>query len=97
MQHRHKKRCTNCQDHEEMKRLLKLKLKEQLQRTSPTARNKASRTVDVSRGHRDILLTQMDYLLRTHVERTILLMVNLDRNKDFSVDFCVFVLFVTDF
>ena len=40
IQYRHKKRCTNCQDHEEMKRLLKQKLKDQRQRTSKTARNK---------------------------------------------------------
>ena len=45
IQYRHKKRCTNCQDHEEMKRLLKQKLKDQLQRTSQTARNRGSRTV----------------------------------------------------
>ena len=45
IEYRHKKRCTNCQDHNEMKRLLKQKLKEQLQRTSQTATNKGSRTV----------------------------------------------------
>ena len=43
---------TNCQDHKEMKRLLKQKLKEQLQRTSQTARNKGSRTVGL--GYRDL-------------------------------------------
>ena len=42
---RHKKRCTNCQDHEEIKPLLKQKLKEQLQRTRQTERNKESRTL----------------------------------------------------
>ena len=51
-QYRHKKRCTNCQDHKEMKRLLKQKLKEQLQRTSQTTRNKGSRTVGW--GYRDL-------------------------------------------
>ena len=45
IQYRHKKRCTNCQDHEEMKPLLKQKLKEQLQRTRQTERNKESRTL----------------------------------------------------
>ena len=30
IQYRHKKQCTNCQDHKEMKRLLKQKLKDQL-------------------------------------------------------------------
>ena len=60
-------------------------------------RKKQSKSNCLLRGHRGILLTRMDYLLRTHVERTVLLMVNQDRNKDFSVDFCVFVLFVTDF
>ena len=45
VQYRHKKRCTNCQDHEEMKPLLKQKLKEQLQRTRQTERNKESRTL----------------------------------------------------
>ena len=44
-QYRQKKRCTNCQDHEEMKPLLKQKLKEQLQRTRQTERNKESRTL----------------------------------------------------
>ena len=45
VQYRHKKRCTNCQDHEEIKPLLKQKLKEQLQRTRQTKRNKESRTL----------------------------------------------------
>ena len=45
IQCRHKKQCTNCQDHEEMKLLLKQKLKEQLQRTRQTERNKESRTL----------------------------------------------------
>ena len=45
VQYRHKKRCTNCQDHEEIKPLLKQKLKEQLQRTRQTERNKESRTL----------------------------------------------------
>ena len=45
IQCRHKKRCTNCQDHEEMRPLLKQKLKEQLQRTRQTERNKESRTL----------------------------------------------------
>ena len=52
IQYRHKKQCTNCQDNKEMKRLLKQKLKEQLQRTSQTARNKGSRTVGL--GNRDL-------------------------------------------
>ena len=43
--YRHKKRCTNCQGHEEMNFLLKQKLKEQLQRTRQTARNKERRTI----------------------------------------------------
>ena len=47
IQYRHKKRCTNCQNHEEMKPLLKQKLKEQLQRTRQTERNKESRTLDL--------------------------------------------------
>ena len=41
---RHKKRCTNCQDHEEMKPLLKQKLKDWLQSTRQSAGNKESRT-----------------------------------------------------
>ena len=45
IQCRHKKQCTNCQDHEEMKLLLKQKLKEQLHRTRQTERNKESRTL----------------------------------------------------
>ena len=45
VQCRHKKRCTNCQDHEEMKPLLKQKLKEQPQRTRQTEKNKESRTL----------------------------------------------------
>ena len=45
IQCRHKKQCTNCQGHEEMKLLLKQKLKEQLQRTRQTERNKESRTL----------------------------------------------------
>ena len=39
VQYRHKKRCTNCQDHREMK------LKDRLQRTRQSARNKESRTL----------------------------------------------------
>ena len=40
------KRCTaNCQDHREMKPLLKQKLKGRLQRTRQSARNKESRTL----------------------------------------------------
>ena len=45
IQYRYKKRCTNCQGHEEMKPLLKQKLKEQLQKTRQTQRNKESRTL----------------------------------------------------
>ena len=48
IQHRHKKRCTaNCQDHREMKPLLLVnqKLKDRLQRTRQSARNKESRTL----------------------------------------------------
>ena len=45
IQCRHKKQCTNCQGREEMKLLLKQKLKEQLQRTRQTERNKESRTL----------------------------------------------------
>ena len=45
IQYRHKKRRTNCQDHKEMKPLLEQKLKEQLQRTRQTERNKESRTL----------------------------------------------------
>ena len=45
VQYRHKKRCTNCQDHEKMESLSKKKLKEQLQRTRQTERNKESRTL----------------------------------------------------
>ena len=44
IQYRHKKRCTNCQDHGEMKPLLKQKLKDRLQRTRQSTRNKESRT-----------------------------------------------------
>ena len=39
VQYRHKKRCTNCQDHEKMESLSKKKLKKQLQRTRQTERN----------------------------------------------------------
>ena len=45
IQCRHKKRCRNCQDHGEMKPLLKQKLKEPLQRTRQNERNKESRTL----------------------------------------------------
>ena len=45
IQYRHKKRCTNCQDHKEMKPVLKQKLKEQLQRTRQTVRNNESRSL----------------------------------------------------
>ena len=45
IQCRHKKQCTNCQGHEEMKLLLKQKLKDELQRTRQSARNKESRTL----------------------------------------------------
>ena len=45
IQCRHKKQCTNCQGRKEMKFLLKQKLKEQLQRTRQTERNKESRTL----------------------------------------------------
>ena len=45
IQYRHKKRCTNCQDHGEMKPVLKQKLKDRLQRTRQSARNKESRTL----------------------------------------------------
>ena len=45
IQYRHKKRCTNCQDHEEMKPLLKQKLKDWLKSTRQSARNKESRTL----------------------------------------------------
>ena len=44
-QYRHKKRCTRCQDHEEMKPLLKQKLKDRQQSTRQSARNKESRTL----------------------------------------------------
>ena len=64
IQYRHKKQCTNCQEHEEMKCLLKQKLKEQLQRTSQTTRHKGSRTVCLS--FREIVQTWTNYLLRTH-------------------------------
>ena len=43
--YRYKKRCTNCQDHREMKPLLTQKLKDRLQRTIQGARNKESRTL----------------------------------------------------
>ena len=47
IQYRHKKRYTaNCQDHREMKSLLKQKLNDRLQRTRQSARNKKSRTLD---------------------------------------------------
>ena len=69
IQYRHKKRCTNCQDHKEMKRLLKQKLKEKLQRTTQTARNKVSRTVGSVKLYRDlyreIVLARTDYISRT--------------------------------
>ena len=46
IQYRHKKRCTaNCQDHREMKPLLKQKLKDRLQKTRQSARNRESRTL----------------------------------------------------
>ena len=46
IQYRHKKRCTaNCQDHREMKPLLKQKLKDRLQRTRQSEGNKESRTL----------------------------------------------------
>ena len=46
IQYRHKKRCTaNCQDHREIKPLLEQKLKDRLQRTRQSARNKERRTL----------------------------------------------------
>ena len=45
IRYRYKKRCTNCQDHGDMKPLLKQKLKDRLQRTRQSARNKESRTL----------------------------------------------------
>ena len=45
IQYRHKKRCTNCQDHGEIQPLLKKKLKDRPQRTRQSARNKESRTL----------------------------------------------------
>ena len=47
IQYRHKKQCTNCQGHEEMKLLLKQKLKDELQRTRQSARNKESRILSL--------------------------------------------------
>ena len=44
----------------------KAKLKEQLQRTRQTARNKESRTL---RGHREIVQTRMNYLLFLEMEQ----------------------------
>ena len=45
IQYRHKKRCSNYQDHEQMKSLLKQKLKDRLQSTGQSARNKESRAL----------------------------------------------------
>ena len=63
--YRHKKRCTNCQDHEKMKPLLKQKLKEQLQRTRQTERNKESRTLGLEAIGK--LCRQGRIIYRTHV------------------------------
>ena len=68
IQYRHKKRCTNWQDHEEMKPLLKQKLKDRLQRTRQSARNKESRTHWL-RSHRKIVKTRKDNLLCLEIER----------------------------
>ena len=54
IQCRHKKQCTNCQGHEEMKLLLKQKLKEQLQRTRQN-RKKQRKSNSWLRGHREIV------------------------------------------
>ena len=67
IQYRHKKRCTNCQDHGEMKPLLKQKLKDQLQRTRQSARNKESRTLGLEAIGK-IVWTRRDFLLFPEIE-----------------------------
>ena len=67
IQYRHKKLCTNCQDHGEMKPLLKQKLKDQLQRTRQSARNKESRTLGLETIGK-IVWTRKDYLLFFEIE-----------------------------
>ena len=67
IQYRHKKRCTNCQDHGEMKPLLKQKLKDQLQRTRKSARNKESRTLGLEAIGK-IVWTRRDFLLFPEIE-----------------------------
>ena len=67
IQYRHKKRCTNCQDHGEMKPLLKQKLKDRLQRTRQSARNKESRTLGLEAIGK-IVWTRKDYLLFLEIE-----------------------------
>ena len=45
IQYKHKKRCTSCQDHEEMKRLFKAKTKRTTTKNKKKARNKGGLTV----------------------------------------------------
>ena len=69
-QYRHKKRCTNCQDHEEMKPLLKQKLKEQLQRTRQTERNKVGRTLGLEAIGKLCRHERITYIPRNRTEKT---------------------------
>ena len=57
----------NCQDHGEMKPLLKQKLKDQLQRTRQSARNKESRTLGLEAIGK-IVWKRKDYLLFLEIE-----------------------------
>ena len=57
----------NCQDHGEMKPLLKQKLKDQLQRTRQSARNNESRTLGLEAIGK-IVWTRKDYLLFLEIE-----------------------------
>ena len=41
IQYRHKKRCTNCQDHKEMKRLLKQKLQRKTTKNNPNRKKQS--------------------------------------------------------
>ena len=68
VQYRHKKQCTNCQDHEKMESLSKKKLKEQLQRKRQTERNN-KKSNSWLRGYRKIVYIRKDDLLFLVIDR----------------------------
>ena len=97
MQYRHKKRCTNCQDIGEMKPLLKQKLKDRLQRTRQTTRNKESRILGLEAIIKLCRHGRKEYLLFLEIKRKKRI-CNSQPNHSFSFLFlssrCVFDSFI---